>query len=91
MNLGHYYETNYQGALGDFTVRSGLLDENRLFSEDEMAVLYASCVFRGRHDDDLTFESEKELQAVIEKLESNLPQQSMAQEAAPEQEVEHGI
>lgn len=91
VNLGHYYETNYQGALGDFTVRSGLLDENRLFSEDEMAVLYASCVFRGRHDDDLTFESEKELQAVIEKLESNLPQQSMAQEAAPEQEVEHGI
>lgn len=56
-----------------------------------MAVLYASCVFRGRHDDDLTFESEKELQAVIEKLESNLPQQSMEQEAAPEQEDEHGI
>jgi hypothetical protein len=91
VNLGHYYETNYQGTLGDFTVRSGLLDENQLFSEDEMAVLYASCVFRGRNDDDLTFESEKELQAVMEKLESNLPQQSMAQEIALEQEAEHGI
>lgn len=91
VTLGHYYETNYQGALKDFTVRSGLLDENQLFTEEEMAVLYASCVFRGRNDDDLTFENEQELQAVIEKLESNLPQQSMAQEAAREQEDEHGI
>mgnify|MGYP000877432078 FL=1 len=91
VTLGHYYETNYQGALKDFAVRSGLLDENQLFTEEEMAVLYASCVFRGRHDDDLTFESEQELQAVIEKLESNLPQQSIAQEAAREQEDEHGI
>ena len=91
VTLGHYYEANYQGALKDFTVRSGLLDENQLFSEDEMAVLYASCVFRGRHDDDLTFESEQELHTVIEKLESNLPQQSIAQEAAQEQEDEHGI
>ncbi|WFR59140.1 hypothetical protein QA584_08650 [Anaerocolumna sp. AGMB13025] len=91
VTLGHYYENNYQGALKDFTVRSGLIDENQLFSVDEMAVLYASCVFRGRHDDDLTFDSEKDLQAVIEKLESNLPQQSMEQETVQEQEDEHGI
>ena len=91
VTLGHYYETNYEGALKDFTVRSGLIDENQLFSAEEMAVLYASCIFRGRHDDDLTFESEQELHTVIEKLESNLPQQSIAQEAAQEQEDEHGI
>ncbi len=91
VTLGHYYETNYQGALKDFTVRSGLIDENQLFTTEEMAVLYASCVFRGRHDDDLTFESEQELHTVIEKLESGLPQQSIAQEAVQEQEDEHGI
>jgi len=91
VTLGHYYETNYQGALRDFTVRSGLIDENQLFSAEEMVVLYASCIFRGRHDDDLTFESEQELHTVIEKLESNLPQQSIAQEAVQEQEDEHGI
>jgi hypothetical protein len=91
VTLGHYYETNYHGALGDFTVRSGLIDENQLFTEEEMAVLYASCVFRGRHDDDLTFESEQELHTVIEKLESNLPRQSIVQEAVQEQEDEHGI
>ena len=91
VTLGHYYETNYEGALKDFTVRSGLIDENQLFSAEEIAVLYASCIFRGRHDDDLTFESEQELHTVIEKLESNLPQQSTAQEALQEQEDEHGI
>ena len=91
VTFGHYYETNYQGALKDFTVRSGLIDENQLFTAEEMAVLYASCVFRGRHDDDLTFESEQELHTVIEKLESSLPQQSIAQEAVQEQEDEHGI
>ena len=91
VTLGHYYETNYQGALKDFTVRSGLIDENQLFSADEMAALYASCVFRGRHDDELTFDSEKDLQAVIEKLESNLPQMTAEQTAIQEQEDEHGI
>lgn len=91
VTLGHYYETNYQGALKDFTVRSGLIDENQLFTEEEMTVLYQSCVFRGKNDDDLTFESEQELHTVIEKLENNLPQQSIAQESAQEQEDEHGI
>ena len=91
VTLGHYYETNYEGALKDFTVRSGLLDENQLFSEDEMAVLYASCVFRGRHDDDLIFDSERKLQDVIEKLEGNLPQEVVTQQTVQEQEDEHGI
>jgi len=91
VTLGHYYETNYEGALKDFTVRSGLIDENQLFTEEEMAVLYASCVFRGRHDDDLTFESEQELHTVIEKLEDNLPPEVITQENTQEQEDEHGI
>ena len=91
VTLGHYYETNYEGALKDFTVRSGLIDENQLFSAEEIAVLYASCIFRGRHDDDLTFESEQELHTVIKKLESSLPQQSITQDAVQEQEDEHGI
>jgi len=91
VTLGHYYETNYEGALKDFTVRSGLLDENQLFTEEEMAVLYQSCVFRGKHDDDLTFDSERKLQDVIEKLEGNLPQEVVTQQTVQEQEDEHGI
>lgn len=91
VTLGHYYETNYEGALKDFAVRSGLIDENQLFTEEEMAVLYQSCVFRGKHDDDLTFDSERKLQDVIEKLEDNLPQEVVTQQTVQEQEDEHGI
>ncbi|RFZ78510.1 hypothetical protein DS742_12960 [Lacrimispora amygdalina] len=92
VTLGHYYETNYEGALKDFTVRSGLIDENQLFTEEEMAVLYQSCVFRGKNDDDLTFDTERKLQDVIEKLEGNLPQEVVTQQqTVQEQEDEHGI
>lgn len=91
VTLGHYYETNYEGALKDFTVRSGLINENRLFTEKEMTVLYQSCIFRGRYDDDLTFESEQELHTVIEKLEDNLPPAFITLVNAQEQEDEHGI
>ena len=91
VTFGHYYETNYQGALKDFTVRSGLIDENQFFTAEELAILHQSCVFRGQHDEELTFNGEQQLHTVIEKLESNLPQQSMAQEAVQEQEAEHGI
>lgn len=91
VTLGHYYETNYEGALKDFAVRSGLIDENQLFTEEEMAVLYQSCVFRGKHDDELTFDSERKLQDVIEKLEGNLPQEVVTQQTVQEQEDEHGI
>ncbi len=95
VTLGHYYETNYQGALKDFTVRSGLIGENQLFSEEEMSALYGACIFRGKHDDTLTFESEKVLEAVMKKVEDNLiqgmvqPQQEDIREL--ETEDEHGI
>jgi hypothetical protein len=48
-------------------------------------------VFRGKHDDDLTFDSERKLQDVIEKLEGNLPQEVVTQQTVQEQEDEHGI
>jgi len=91
VTLGHYYETNYEGALKDFTVRSGLIDENQLFTAEEITVMYQSCIFRGKNDDDLTFESEQELHTVIEKLEDNLPPEVITQENAQEQEDEYGI
>lgn len=95
VTLGHYYETNYEGALKDFIVRSGLIDENQLFTEEEMTVLYGACIFRGKHDDTLTFEGEKDLEAVMKKVEGNLIQRMVQpqQEDIRELETEdaHGI
>lgn len=88
---GHYFETNYQGAIKEFAARSGLIDSNQIFTEEEMAVLYTSCVFRGQHDEGLTFEEEHKLHDIIGKLEINFPQETLIQAHIQEQEDEHGI
>lgn len=38
VTLGHYYETNYEGAKKDFALRAGLVDEMQLFTKDEVIV-----------------------------------------------------
>ncbi|QNK42198.1 hypothetical protein [Caproicibacter fermentans] len=91
VTLGHYYETNYQGALKDFTLRSGLIDQKQIFTEDELLVLYKSCLFRDVNDDELDFDSERKLQDVIQKVESNLPHIPEEKENQQEQEDERGI
>lgn len=95
MTWGHYFETNYEGAKLDFAVRAGLIDENQLFTKEEKAVVYDACVFRGRNDEDITYDDEKKLHAVMEKVESSLPElitgQEQQDERTPEQEDEHGI
>lgn len=92
---GHYFETNYEGAKLDFAVRAGLIDENQLFTKEEKAVLYDACVFRGRNDEDITYDDEKKLHAVMEKVESSLPElitgHEQQDERTLEQEEEHGI
>jgi len=91
VTLGHYYETDYPGALKDFTLRSGLLDPKQLFTEDELLVLYESCIFRDLNDDELDFDSERKLKDVMQKVGSNLPHLPEVSENQQEQEDERGI
>ena len=90
---GHYFETNYEGAKQDFAVRAGLIEEQKLFSEEELVVLHDACVFRGRNDDSISYEDEKMLHSVMEKVESNIPNLIFEHEQIPmpEQEDEYGI
>lgn len=90
VTLGHYYETNYEGAKKDFALRAGLVDENQFFNEDELKVLYAAAVYRGRNDDSLHNEDEKALQSVMDKLEYNLPSLATEQEEQSN-ETEMGV
>ena len=87
---GHYYETNYEGAKRDFALRAGLIDENQLFTKEELVALHDACVFRGRNDDEISYEDDKKLQAVMEKVEENIPDLIFDREQ-PEQEDSHGI
>lgn len=90
VHWGHYYETNYAGAKQDFAVRAGLVDERRIFTKDELVALHDACVFRGRNDDEISYEDDKKLQAVMEKVEDNIPDLIFDKEQ-PEQEDSHGI
>lgn len=87
---GHYYETNYEGAKRDFALRADLIDENQLFTKEELVALHDACVFRGRNDDEISYEDEKKLQAVMEKVEENIPD-LIFDRVQPEQEDSYGI
>lgn len=90
---GHYYETNYEGAKLDFAVRAGLIREEQLFSVEELTALHNACIFRGQNDGEITYDEEKALNAVMEKVEDNLPEpvNQPVPISALEQEDEHGI
>lgn len=90
VTMGHYYETNYEGAKLDFALRAGLIDKNQLFTKEELVALHDACVFRGRNDDEISYEDDKKLQAVMEKVEENIPD-LIFDRVQPEQEDSHGI
>lgn len=90
VQMGHYYETNYEGAKCDFAIRAGLIKESQFFTKEELVALHDACVFRGRNDDEISYEDDKKLQAVMEKVEENIPDLIFDREQ-PEQEDSHGI
>lgn len=88
VTLGHYYDQNYQGALQDYMLRAGLVSEQERFTEDELVVLHDACVFRGRCDDEISYDDEQKLQAVMEKVESNIPHLVFDHEQDNQQDLE---
>lgn len=93
VTVGHYYETNYEGAKRDFAARSGLVPENLMFTKEELAVLYAACVFQGKNDETLSYQEERRVWDVMEKVADSLPEEMKGCEAerTGEQEDSHGI
>ncbi|MFI3238881.1 MAG: hypothetical protein R3Y47_12790 [Lachnospiraceae bacterium] len=84
---GHYYETNYESAKQDFAIRAGLIDKEKLFDKDQLASIYDACVYRGVNDGEITYDDEKLLRDVLEKVEANLPE-AIHQEHIRENELE---
>ena len=76
---GHYY-SEYSKAKTDFAVRSGLVDEDKLFDEKELIKLQQCLEFTLDNDESLDFEQEKELTELKEKIEESVPCQTENQE-----------
>jgi len=93
VHYGNYFGNNYEAAKMDFTVRSGLMGRNRVLTGGELAVLYDSCVYRGRNDDSITCDDERKLRSVMEMLEDILPEhgQVRGQNQEPDQGDGYGI
>ena len=86
VHAGHYFMENYEAAKQDFAVRAGLVESQRLFSDEQLAVIRNACAFALEDDATLSYAEEKQLQNVQEQIESLLPQQEQEQEQHSEME-----
>ena len=73
VTLGHYFGNEYQAAKQDFAVRSGLVQEQRLFSDQQLSEIYRCVKFTEENALILTDESYKTLQKVSEQIEQIVP------------------
>ena len=86
VHVGHYFMENYEAAKKDFAVRAGLVESQRLFSDEQLAVIRDACEFALEDDATLSYAEEKQLQSVQEQIELLLPQQEQEQEQHSEME-----
>ena len=84
-HAGHYFMENYEAAKQDFAVRAGLVESQRLFSDEQLAVIRNACAFALEDDATLSYAEEKQLQSVQEQIELLLPQQTQEQRPTMEQ------
>ncbi len=85
VHAGHYFMENYEAAKQDFTVRAGLINEQRLFSDEQLAVIKNACELTLEADATLSYAEEKQLQSVQEQIELLLLQQEQGQRPTMEQ------
>ena len=85
VHAGHYFMENYEAAKQDFAVRAGLVESQRLFSDEQLAVIKNACEFALEADATLSSAEEKQLQSVQEQIELLLPQQEQRQQSTMEQ------
>ena len=85
VHAGHYFMENYEAAKQDFAVRAGLVERQRLFSDEQLAVIRDACEFALEDDATLSYAEEKQLQSVQEQIELLLPQEEQEQRSTMEQ------
>ena len=85
VHAGHYHMGNYEAAKLAFAARAGLINEQRLFSDEQLAAIRNSCEFALEDDATLSYAEEKQLRSVQEQIELLLPQQTQEQRPAMEQ------
>jgi len=68
------YFYNKEDAFESFAVRSGLIDEKKLFTETEMKIIYAGLVKMRTMDSDLTADDLKLVERLVDRIEDLIPE-----------------
>ena len=82
---GHYFQDDYEAAKRDFTVRSGLVQKDALFEQEQLAQIYRALAFVREQDESLSFGRDRELAELMEQVGGLLPTDALRQRDAPEQ------
>ena len=85
VHTGHYFMQNYEGAKQDFAARAGLVNHQRLFSDEQLAVIRNAGEFALEDDTTLSYAEEKQLQSVQEQIGQLLPEPAREQQPTFEQ------
>ena len=86
VHAGHYFMQLYESAKQDFAVRAGLVNRQRLFSDEQLGVIQNACAFALEDDAKLSYAEEKLLRSVQEQIGQLLPEQEQEQEQQPTME-----
>lgn len=69
VNHGGYYGSNYSGAKQDFAIRTGLISEQRVFSDEQLTEIYRCCAVTLESANDLTYDQEKCIKGIQQQIE----------------------
>lgn len=87
---GHYHMENYTAAKEDFAVRSGLIAENHLFTNEQLKKIQDSVKYCMNENGYLTDRQYDDLGAIVEQIEQILPVFGSMGEENDKPEQEYG-
>lgn len=70
---GHYFGDNYKGAQEDFTTRSGLIPQHRIFGDEQLVEIYRCCADTLDAGFDLTCVQEECIKGIQRQIENGIP------------------
>lgn len=73
LTLGHYCGNDYATAKRDFTVRTGLVQEEKQFSPEQLIDIYRCCADTLTNDYQLTYEQEKRIEGIQTQIAEMVP------------------
>jgi hypothetical protein len=75
------YIYDYAKAKQDFAVRSGLIDENRIFNDEKLTNIYQAFALYKDEAPNLTYDQEKEIKELMHQIERVIPDAEISLEA----------